>query len=37
MIEIEKQTGGTVVTGGSEEDSVPSQGGGAMSGFNTTE
>lgn len=37
MIEIEKQTGGTAVTGGSEEDSVPSQGGGAMSGFNTTE
>ena len=39
MIAIEKQTGGTVVREpvGSEEDSVPSQGGGLMSGFNTTE
>ena len=39
MIKIERQTGGNALREleDSEEDSVPSQGGGAMSGFNTTE
>ena len=37
MVAIDKQQGGTLFTEDSEEDSVPSQGGGLMSGFNTTE